>query len=62
MLWRRFHTKYFLFTDGGCLLQIKCNEVILEAVDVAKALIEYVSTNTVEVMVFGAATKSGLVR
>lgn len=44
------------------MLQIKCKEVILEAVDIAKALIEYVSANTVEVMVFGAASKGGLVR
>ncbi|XP_062159120.1 U-box domain-containing protein 35-like isoform X2 [Alnus glutinosa] len=59
------HQAKELFLPYRCFCtrkDIKCNEVILEAVDVAKALIEYVSTNTVEVMVFGAATKSGLVR
>ncbi|XVE98907.1 hypothetical protein REPUB_Repub03eG0149100 [Reevesia pubescens] len=41
---------------------IKCNEIILEDTDIAKALIDYVSASSIETLVLGASSKSGLVR
>ncbi|KAK7841715.1 u-box domain-containing protein 52 [Quercus suber] len=41
---------------------IKCNEVIIEDLDITKALIDYVSANSVEILVLGAASRGGLVR
>ncbi|PQM40210.1 hypothetical protein Pyn_17184 [Prunus yedoensis var. nudiflora] len=39
---------------------IKCNEVVLEDTDIPKAIINYVVTNSVEILVLGIPTKSGL--
>ncbi|KAJ7969460.1 Protein kinase domain [Quillaja saponaria] len=41
---------------------IKCNEFVLEETDVAKALIDYITTHLIEVLVVGAPSRSGLVR
>ncbi|KAM4097813.1 hypothetical protein ACJW30_07G030300 [Castanea mollissima] len=41
---------------------IKCNEVIIEDLDITKALVDYVSANSVEILVLGAASRGGLVR
>ncbi|KAA8535864.1 hypothetical protein F0562_030816 [Nyssa sinensis] len=41
---------------------IKCNEVIVEDTDIAKALCDYVKLNLVEILVVGAAPRSGFVR
>ncbi|XWS73378.1 hypothetical protein CRYUN_Cryun02cG0123200 [Craigia yunnanensis] len=41
---------------------IKCNEIILEDTDIAKALIDYVSSSSTEILVLGAPSKSGFVR
>ncbi|KAI5337636.1 hypothetical protein L3X38_016907 [Prunus dulcis] len=41
---------------------IKCNEVVLEDADIPKAIINYVVTNSVEILVLGTPTKSGLFR
>ncbi|KAL4281218.1 hypothetical protein GQ457_03G044780 [Hibiscus cannabinus] len=41
---------------------IKCNEIILEDTDVARALINYVSAATIDTLVLGAPSKSGFVR
>ncbi|GAB2250796.1 hypothetical protein Droror1_Dr00017046 [Drosera rotundifolia] len=42
--------------------EIKCEEIILEDVDVSKAIIEYVMKNLIEIVVLGASSRSGLVR
>ncbi|XVF69841.1 hypothetical protein PTKIN_Ptkin11bG0113200 [Pterospermum kingtungense] len=42
--------------------EIKCNEVVLEETDIAKALIDFVSSSTIEILVLGAPSKSGFVR
>lgn len=41
---------------------IKCNEVILEDTDIAKALVDYSLQNITEVLVVGASQKNGFVR
>ncbi|XP_038699530.1 U-box domain-containing protein 35-like [Tripterygium wilfordii] len=41
---------------------IKCNEIILEDMDIAKVLIDYVSTYSIEILVLGAPSRGGLVR
>ncbi|XP_022731482.1 U-box domain-containing protein 35-like [Durio zibethinus] len=41
---------------------IKCNEIILEDTDITKALIDYVSSSSIETLVLGAPSKSGFVR
>ncbi|OIV93978.1 hypothetical protein TanjilG_05681 [Lupinus angustifolius] len=41
---------------------IQCQEVLLEDTDVTKALIESVTTYSIELLVLGAPSKSGLVR
>uniref|UniRef100_A0A2N9FR19 RING-type E3 ubiquitin transferase n=1 Tax=Fagus sylvatica TaxID=28930 RepID=A0A2N9FR19_FAGSY len=41
---------------------IKCNEVIIEDLDIAKALVDYTSANSVEILVLGAPSRGGLVR
>ncbi|KAK8581579.1 hypothetical protein V6N12_071797 [Hibiscus sabdariffa] len=54
-----------VFLPFRCFLSrkdIKCNEVILEDTDVAKALINYVSSATIETLVLGAPSKSSFVR
>ncbi|XP_035546670.1 U-box domain-containing protein 35-like [Juglans regia] len=43
-------------------LKISCNEVVLENMDIAKALTEYISATTAEILVVGASTRGGLVR
>ncbi|KAL9250268.1 U-box domain-containing protein [Drosera capensis] len=42
--------------------EIKCEEIILEDVEVSKAIIEYVTKNLIEIVVLGASSRSGLVR
>ncbi|XP_040996225.1 U-box domain-containing protein 35-like [Juglans microcarpa x Juglans regia] len=51
-----------LLTRGQALTLISCNEVVLENMDIAKALIEYISATTAEILVVGASTRGGLVR
>ncbi|XP_028759578.1 U-box domain-containing protein 35-like [Neltuma alba] len=41
---------------------VQCKEVLLEDTDIAKALIECVSTHSVELLVLGAPSRSGIVR
>ncbi|XP_010252203.1 PREDICTED: U-box domain-containing protein 35-like isoform X2 [Nelumbo nucifera] len=41
---------------------IQCKDVVIEDVDIAKALIEYVSHNVIENLVVGASTKNGFMR
>ncbi|KAG4400806.1 hypothetical protein AAZX31_07G123600 [Glycine max] len=41
---------------------IQCKEVLLEDMDISKALIDAISTNTIELLVLGAPSRSGLVR
>ncbi|PIA43982.1 hypothetical protein AQUCO_01800209v1 [Aquilegia coerulea] len=41
---------------------VKCNDVVLEDIDVAKALIEYVSHSAIETLVVGTSAKNGLFR
>lgn len=43
------------------LMQIKCNEVLLEDVDIPRAIADYVNTNAIENLVLGAASKGGLI-
>jgi len=42
--------------------QIQCKEVILEDMDIAKGLIEGISKYSIELLVLGAPSRSGLVR
>ncbi|XP_048329704.1 U-box domain-containing protein 35 [Ziziphus jujuba] len=41
---------------------IKCNEIILEESEIAKSLINYVSANSIEILVLGAPSRGGIVR
>ncbi|KAL5178497.1 U-box domain-containing protein 35 [Glycine soja] len=41
---------------------IQCKEVLLEDTDISKALIDTISTNTIELLVLGAPSRGGLVR
>ncbi|KAA3464094.1 U-box domain-containing protein 35-like isoform X3 [Gossypium australe] len=41
---------------------ITSNEIILEDTDIAKALIDYVSSSSIEILVLGAPTKGGIIR
>ncbi|KAG4151745.1 hypothetical protein ERO13_D04G085300v2 [Gossypium hirsutum] len=41
---------------------ITSNEIILEDTDIAKALIDYVSSSSIEILVLGAPTKGGFIR
>ncbi|KAK1551310.1 hypothetical protein Q3G72_033726 [Acer saccharum] len=41
---------------------IKCNEVILEDMDITKALIEYISSNAIATLVLSASARTGLVK
>ncbi|EXC12822.1 U-box domain-containing protein 35 [Morus notabilis] len=41
---------------------IKCDEVILEDLDISKAIINYVSANSIETLVLGAASRNSLVK
>ncbi|OMO53245.1 hypothetical protein CCACVL1_28776 [Corchorus capsularis] len=41
---------------------IKCIEIVLEDIDISKALIDYVSSNPIETFVLGSPSKSGFVR
>ncbi|XP_074285379.1 U-box domain-containing protein 52-like isoform X2 [Silene latifolia] len=54
-----------VFLPFRCFLSrkhIKCQEVLLEDVDISKALIDYAFLNAVEIMVLGATSKGGLMR
>lgn len=44
------------------LVQIHCKDVVLEDVDVSKALIEYVSQLAIEHLVIGSSNKTGFLR
>lgn len=48
--------------DITFLQQIKCNEIILEESEIAKSLINYVSANSIEILVLGAPSRGGIVR
>ncbi|KAK7251468.1 hypothetical protein RIF29_34699 [Crotalaria pallida] len=41
---------------------IQCNEIVLEDTDIPKALVESITTYSIEIMVLGAPSRSGLVR
>ncbi|XWS52331.1 hypothetical protein CRYUN_Cryun11dG0058600 [Craigia yunnanensis] len=41
---------------------IKCNEIILEDTDIAVALIDYVSSSSIETLVLGSPSKTGFLR
>ncbi|KAE9603753.1 hypothetical protein Lalb_Chr11g0064201 [Lupinus albus] len=49
----------FVLVDGP---QIQCKDVLLENVDVFKALIEYVSNTGIQHLVLGSLTKTGLLK
>ncbi|KAK8595828.1 hypothetical protein V6N12_064337 [Hibiscus sabdariffa] len=54
-----------IFLPFRCLCSRKAitgNEIILEDTDIAKALVDYVSSASIEVMVLGVPTKGGFVR
>ncbi|KAG5242914.1 U-box domain-containing protein [Salix suchowensis] len=42
--------------------EIKCNDVIVEEMDVAKGIIEYVTKNAIQVLILGSSSKGGFVR
>ncbi|KAI4376846.1 hypothetical protein MLD38_014559 [Melastoma candidum] len=42
--------------------EIQCNEIILEETDISRAIVDYVSMNSIEVLVVGAPSRSGLFR
>lgn len=42
------------------LWQIICNEVVVEDADIPKALINYVMANSIEILILGSASRSGL--
>lgn len=42
--------------------QIDCNEVILEESDIAKAIVNFVTASSIEILVVGASSKGGLIR
>ncbi|XP_068344222.1 U-box domain-containing protein 52-like [Pyrus communis] len=48
------------FRSFCCKKLIKCKEVVVEAADVPKTLINYVISNSIEVLVLGAPTRTGL--
>ncbi|XP_068331509.1 U-box domain-containing protein 35-like [Pyrus communis] len=41
---------------------LKCNEVIIEDKNIAKALVNYVVNNSIDILVLGAPSRSGLLR
>ena len=43
-------------------LQIHCKEVLLEETDISKAIIECVSSHSIELLVLGAPSRTGLIR
>lgn len=43
-------------------VQIKCHEIIIEDTDISKALVNYVTTNLIEILVLGTPSKNGLFR
>lgn len=45
-----------------CLQQILCKEVLLDDTDIAKAIIEGISSYSIELLILGAPSRSGLVR
>ncbi|KAH9805557.1 protein kinase domain-containing protein [Citrus sinensis] len=54
-----------LFVPFRCFCtrkEIKCKEIVLEDTDIAKALIDYVSSHTIETLVLGAASRTGFVK
>ncbi|KAF5748641.1 Kinase protein with adenine nucleotide alpha hydrolases-like domain putative isoform 1 [Tripterygium wilfordii] len=53
---------FFMVTQVFLESLIKCNEIILEDMDIAKVLIDYVSTYSIEILVLGAPSRGGLVR
>ncbi|KAM1011577.1 hypothetical protein ACFX13_047669 [Malus domestica] len=44
------------------LLHIKCNEVVIKDTDIPNAIIDYVMVNTIEILVLGTPSKSGIFR
>lgn len=45
-----------------CLQQIQCKEVLLEDMDISKALIDCISMHSIELLVLGAPSRGGIVR
>ena len=41
---------------------IQCNEVILEGTDITKAIIDFVTASSIEILVVGAPSRSGFIR
>ncbi|CAL8133036.1 unnamed protein product [Prunus armeniaca] len=53
----------FLPFRGYCTKKaIKCHEIIIEDTDISKALVNYVTTNLIEILVLGTPSKNGLFR
>ncbi|XP_020415427.1 U-box domain-containing protein 52 [Prunus persica] len=53
----------FLPFRGYCTKKaIKCHEIIIEDNDISKALVNYVTTNLIEILVLGTPSKNGLFR
>ncbi|KAH0993587.1 hypothetical protein GBA52_005070 [Prunus armeniaca] len=48
--------------DFSSLEQLKCNEVIIEDTNTAKALVNYVINNSIDILVLGAPARQGLLR
>lgn len=55
-----FNVFFFFFLLNSP--QIQCKEILLEDMDISKGLIEGISKYSVELLVLGAASRSGLVR
>lgn len=51
-------TLTFSISNGQFMQQIQCKEVIVNEEDIAKAIIDYVSNLTVEILVVGASTNT----
>lgn len=51
---------HFLLLMISSLWQIIYNEVVVEDTDIPKALINYVMANSIEILILGSASRSGL--
>jgi len=57
-----FHQQILKLSTCVCFRQIQCREVLLEDMDVSKALLENITVNSIEFLVLGAPSRGGLVR
>lgn len=48
--------------NSSIFLQIKSREVILEDMDIAKVICDFVKANLIETLVVGASTRNGFVK